>query len=285
MSKEIISRYFAGRELVIATKHEKERVLAPLFLEKLQVLTKTVAIDTDEFGTFTGEVERLHSPVKTASLKCDEAHRQTGATLVLASEGSFGAHPFIGLVTANEELLVLKDYKNGLFYKAQLCSLKTNMAAQSFTQWTDLESFAERVRFPSHSLIMRMSKVDVTEIHKGIRDWERLKKSFLYFMNKNGSVYVETDMRAMHNPTRMEVIAEAGEKLIDTIMNACPVCETPGFEVVEVIDGLPCEMCAAPTRSTKAYVRHCQSCHHSAEEMYPLQKQSENPMYCNECNP
>ena len=50
---------FEGRKLLIATKHKKEIVIAPI-LEKELGVTCFVApdLDTDELGTFTGEVER-----------------------------------------------------------------------------------------------------------------------------------------------------------------------------------------------------------------------------------
>ena len=58
---------FEGRKLLIATKHKKEIVIAPI-LEKELGVTCFVApdLDTDELGTFTGEVERRDDPFTTA---------------------------------------------------------------------------------------------------------------------------------------------------------------------------------------------------------------------------
>lgn len=44
-----------------------------------------------------------------------------------------------------------------------------------------------------------------------------------YFMNTYGEAFIETDMRAMHNPTRLKVIKLATEALIKKI-NSCCAC-------------------------------------------------------------
>lgn len=46
-------------------------------------------------------------------------------------------------------------------------------------------------------------------------------------------------MRAMFNPTRMEVIKRATEKLVSKIKRRCEKCETPGFDIDSVEIGLP----------------------------------------------
>lgn len=56
-----------GRKLLIATNQAKEKVIAPV-LEKEIGVSCFIASDfnTDEFGTFSGEVERKDDPVSTA---------------------------------------------------------------------------------------------------------------------------------------------------------------------------------------------------------------------------
>ncbi|HEY6955109.1 MAG TPA: DUF6671 family protein [Flavisolibacter sp.] len=282
----IIEKYFGKRALVIATKHEKEKVLKPLMEDHLGVsIVVANNIDTDDFGTFSGEVERQASPLETARKKCQAARKLTGAELVLASEGSFGGHPVIGFLPADEEILLLIDYKYGVEYKAKVISTQTNFRGNEYFDWEPLLFFASEVNFPSHGLILRKEKNDYSEIHKGITDWDRLKESFYYFRNKHGKVFVETDMRALYNPMRMKVIEEAGHKLIGVIHNLCPLCQAPGFEVKEVIRGLPCSQCSAPTQTAKAYVYLCQHCGHAQTKNYPNKKEKEDPMFCDECNP
>lgn len=62
---------FYNSRLVIATMHGKEQVIAPLLQESIGVqIVKAVDLDTDQFGTFTGEIERDVDPVEAARRKC-----------------------------------------------------------------------------------------------------------------------------------------------------------------------------------------------------------------------
>ncbi|ACC81642.1 conserved hypothetical protein [Nostoc punctiforme PCC 73102] len=54
-------------------------------------------------------------------------------------------------------------------------------------------------------------------------------------------------MRAMYNPTRMKNIAKATHNLLNKISSCCPKCNIPGFEITEIIQGLPGEFCHIPT--------------------------------------
>jgi len=112
-----------------------------------------------------------------------------------------------------------------------------------------------------------------------------LEDTFQHLMNKYGSVYAETDMRALYNPTRMGVIKTAAQKLLETIKTECPNCKTPGFSVTDIKQGLPCSWCSAPTRSTLSFIYSCKKCSFSSEKMYPHQKTSEEPGFCDSCNP
>lgn len=283
---QIVHQYFKGRTLVIATKHKKEKVLAPVLSEALGVnVIVADNLDTDDFGTFSGEVERNNSPLETARLKCDEARKLTGENLIVASEGSFGAHPTMCFVPADEEILVMKDYLNDTEYKVKTISTQTNFNGNEYYEWQHVLFFASQVNFPSHALIVRRSRTDYTEIHKGITDWNALKESFMYFKKKFGRAFIETDMRAMHNPTRMKVIEEAALKLKETIYTLCPVCEMPGFQVYETIKGLPCNQCNEPTRTPKEMIRICSRCGHSEKKAFREGKITEDAMFCDQCNP
>jgi len=51
------------------------------------------SMDTDQFETFSGEIERQSDLKKVLVEKAREGMRQTGLQFGLASEGSFGPHP------------------------------------------------------------------------------------------------------------------------------------------------------------------------------------------------
>jgi hypothetical protein len=278
---------FNKRKLVIATMHGKEKVLAPLLKTALGVeVIIAEELNTDQWGTFSGEINRTLDPIATAKLKCAKAAAITGATLAIASEGSFGPHPIIGFVAADEEILVLIDYENELEIKAKELSTETNFLGKQINSLEAAKAFAEQVLFPSHALIIRNAKDESVEIIKGINNWVSLEKNVSDFLLKYPQVYLETDMRAMHNPSRLKVIEKACLKLIDKIQQLCKNCGIPGFDVVDVIPGLPCSLCGCPTKSTIAYVYECQKCKHQEEEKkYPLGKTTEDPMNCDRCNP
>ena len=65
---------FKNRNLVIATKHGKELVIAPILEKELGVKCfLPLNFDSDELGTFTGEIEREDDPITTARKKCLKA--------------------------------------------------------------------------------------------------------------------------------------------------------------------------------------------------------------------
>ena len=134
-------------------------------------------------------------------------------------------------------------------------------------------------------MILRKSRYEFADIVKGITNVEELINVFNSLIDKFGTAYIETDMRAMYNPTRMKVIESVAKKLIKKINTLCPVCNMPGFGITNAKEGLPCELCNFPTRSTISYIYSCQKCNYKKEEKYPKGKQTEDPMYCDYCNP
>jgi hypothetical protein len=278
--------FFGGRSIVIASKHKKQNAMAAL-LEKELGVTCIVPdnLDTDLLGTFSGEIERELSPMDAARQKCMLAMELTGADLAVASEGSFGAHPLLYFLPADDELLVFIDKKNDVEIVAREISTKTNYNAKEVSTEEDLLAFAQSAQFPSHALILKDKKEEFSAIAKGIIETKELLDMFKQFMETYGSVYVETDMRAHLNPSRMQVIEETTEKLIKKIKSTCPSCNTPGFGIKDATPGLPCENCKAPTKSTLFHVYACQKCNHTYEAYFPNGKQEEDPTYCDRCNP
>lgn len=277
---------FQNRKLVIATMHEKEKVIAPL-IEKEFGISCFVSpnINTDTFGSFCGQIERLDDPITAVRNKCLLAMKESSCDLGIASEGSFGQHPTVFFAPADDEIVIFIDNKNGLEIIARELSTETNFKAALIYNEQELNEFAESVGFPSHGIIARKNENDFIRIQKGIVSWEKLKETSFDFIQNYGSVYLETDMRAMYNPTRMKVIERATKKLVDKINSRCSNCDAPGFDVLEVKKGLPCSVCRFPTQSTKSWIYSCEKCEFKKEVLYPAQKMEEDPMYCDVCNP
>ena len=278
--------FFEGRQLVIASMHQKEQVLQPLLEASLKV-TISVAdgLNTDLLGTFSGEVARIADPLTTARKKCELAMELTGCDLVLASEGSFGAHPSAFFLPANEEWLLLLDRKNGLEIHARFLSLETNFSGQEFHNLEELDAFASKVGFPNHGLILRRGKDNSNGILKGITDPDQLRTAAKNLLEKQGYGYVETDMRAMFNPCRMKVIGETAQLLIQKLNSPCPSCQLPGFAVTAAEPGLPCSLCGNPSSAALAHLLICSHCQHEEKVLFPHGKKTEEPQYCQVCNP
>lgn len=277
---------FSGRKLLIATKHRKEQAIAPILEAALGVIgVVPVPFDTDALGTFDGEVKRKTDPISTAREKCLLAMDRFNGDLAVASEGSFGPHPVISFVAANEEILLLHDRKNKLEIVARVISTTTNFSGRLIHNEAELNEFAEQVSFPAHGLILKPGPEDFRAIRKGIVDRQLLLETFNEFMLRFGQVYVETDMRALYNPSRMQVIEQATHQLVEKIRSCCSACGWPGFEVSEVVAGLPCRACRLPTRTALHHVYTCKHCLYTQQETFPHQKETEDPMYCDYCNP
>jgi hypothetical protein len=278
--------FFEGRQLVIASMHQKEQVLRPLLEASLKV-TVSVAkgLNTDLLGTFSGEVTRIADPLTTARKKCELALDLTGGDLVLASEGSFGAHPSAFFLPANEEWLLLIDRKHQLEIHARHLSLETNFSGQEFHNLEELDAFASKVGFPSHGLILKRSKDNPEGILKGITDPDQLRTAALQLLETQGAGFVETDMRAMFNPSRMKVIQETAQLLIQKLNSLCPSCQLPGFAVTAAEPGLPCSLCGTPSSAALAHLLICSHCQHEEKVLFPHGKKTEDPQYCQVCNP
>ncbi|MBP5983779.1 MAG: hypothetical protein KA734_08645 [Fluviicola sp.] len=277
---------FQGRKLLVATKHQKELIIGPV-LEKVLGVGIQLAqnIDTDTFGTFSGEIKRLDDALSTARQKCNAALANTLYDLAIASEGSFGTHPKLFFSQVNEELVLLVDKKNNREYFERVVSLATNSNQADISNEEQLTAFAKHAQFPSHALILRKSVADFTEMYKGITDWDELIKIFHHIKKFSATVSVETDMRSMFNPMRQAVIKQATVQLAKRLSNDCPSCNSPGFGVVSNVSGLPCKACGLPTNGTLKKVVTCTFCSYKSEIHFPNNKMHEDPMYCNFCNP
>ncbi len=123
----MIKKIFKNRDIVIATKHKKEEVIAPLLKKELALKPFVPKeFDTDFFGTFSGEIERKADALETARLKCLKAMELTGCDLGISNEGSFGTHPQIWFTQADYEIVMLIDKKNGFEFSTLEISTQTN---------------------------------------------------------------------------------------------------------------------------------------------------------------
>lgn len=277
---------FEGRSLFIATNHRKESAIQPILERELNVNSFSIPMfNTDQFGTFSGEIERSQSPVDTLKAKCQLGFEVTGCDLVIATEGSFGAHPDLPFCAAHDELILLMDFKNNVSFSARILTTETNFQGKKIKSEEELIAFGESIDFPNQAIILRNEEQSMLYLKKGINDWDELLTAFRVCMRRHDNVFVETDMRAMHNPLRMKHIEQLTLKLITQLKVLCPSCEMPGYGVTSVLPGLPCWICETPTSSVLKHVLTCAACQHQEEVHFPNGRQTEEPTFCPACNP
>ena len=279
-------KIFEKRKIVLLTKHEKEKAIkAALEKETGCELIVETRFDTDKLGTFSREIKRPKSQLDTARMKIRKGMNLSKTDIGIASEGSFGSHPYAPMPW-NVELVLLYDKKADMEIYGLYEGSETNFAHLRTDTLDKVLIFAEQIGFPEHFLILRPDDEFSKNIIKDIDCVDKLKDAFCRCLaeSRSGNVFVETDMRAHANPTRMKNIEKATQEIIAKLMNFCPKCGAPGFIVKEAIKGLPCELCGLSSEMTLKYIYSCHRCKYEQEELYP-RGQYAPAQYCDYCNP
>jgi len=128
MDKEkIVHSFFKGRVGILATMHKKEEVISPILEKELGIkVIVPEGFNSDQFGTFTRDIERMGNQFEAARHKAISAIDLYGQTLAFASEGSFGPHPLIPFVPFNREIVLLVDKENNIEISGVATTTETN---------------------------------------------------------------------------------------------------------------------------------------------------------------
>jgi hypothetical protein len=280
---------YHNRQISLATKHAKERVIARPFRVALGLaVVAPPDLDTDTLGTFSGEVARLASAREVCERKARLGMAATGLSLGLASEGSFGPHPFVPFIPAGIELMTFVDDERGLVIAESTLAERTNYAHREARNIDEPADWLRVVGFPSHALIVR-TRADSrgAPVGKGIVSTEHLRAAIEVAVaaSNAGTAWVETDMRAHLNPTRMAAIRRLAFQLVRRVATPCSACASPGWGQTGTLKGLPCAMCATPTEMVRREVFSCVACGHREERPRRDGLTETSPQYCPYCNP
>ena len=268
---------YQGRQVALATQHGKERALAPPLARRPGLIVKAVAIDTDAFGTFTGTTLRTGTAADAALAKARAGMAAAGLPLGLASEGSFGPHPWLPLGAGGVETLAFIDAERGLELTVSAISRRTNFAHHAVADGGDIAPFLARIGFPAHALVVKGA--DGAVLATGVQDMAAL--STLAWPGNR----LETDMRAHLNPTRMAAIRALAGTLAARLGTLCPACGAPGWGQVDLLRGLPCSSCNQPTQGVLAIIDGCGVCDHRVRRPRPDGVTAASPASCDWCNP
>lgn len=281
---------YANTKAVLTSMHAKERVIAPILQDELGLSVEVATgINTDQFGTFSREVDRTSSQLDAARAKIAVGFEYAPlAPVGLASGGSFGPHPLVPLMAVGHEIVLLIDRETGLELTGVEASPETNFAHGIACSLDTAIAFAQRVRFPDHGLIVMGCRggqpAPDLMLNKNITDFRALEAAVQGCLKICGAAFVETDMRANRNPTRLAAIERATRDLVRRFHNRCPNCDYPGFDVTDRIRGMPCGWCGEPTRVVVAEVLSCRSCGHRNERLVSTSPTAQ-PSQCGSCNP
>jgi len=284
--------YF-GRHAVLATMHQKQAALGPALHAALGLTLLTSGdIDTDQLGTFAGEIPRRGSMREVAIAKARLGMQSTGLPLGLASEGSFGPHPYIPFMAGGVELLTFVDDERGFVLHQTWVVGETNYGHSVVSPGDALDDFLNRARFPSHGLIVRPNSLADAGLMplalvKGIVDHDALVQAIEAAArhSSDAKARIETDMRAHLNPTRMRSLAEVAEQLGLRLASPCPACACPGWGQIDVLSGLPCDACGMPTERVLQEVFGCLQCAHREIRARSDGLKHTGPEHCPYCNP
>ncbi|MGY3717717.1 DUF6671 family protein [Sutcliffiella cohnii] len=275
---------FEGRAAILATMHGKEKVVAPIFKKQLGLDVRIPSnFDTDHFGTFTNEIRRVGTQLETAIEKSISACYKLNYTIGISSEGAFNPHPQVPFVILNREIVSFIDVVHDIQIFGEALTTSTNYNQKQIYDIDEAVAFCKTAKFPEHAVIIRSKHYELSL--KGISDWDELERAYNRVYKIYGEVVIETDMRAMYNPLRMENIKAATENLVNKIFQLCPSCDFPGFDIVEKRRGLLCNHCGLPTEGIKASIYQCQKCDWREERLFPNGKEKEDASNCYFCNP
>ncbi len=275
---------YAGAQMVIGTMHGKQHQVGPAFAALLgaEVIAPT-GLDTDRFGTFTGDVERSLPAAATAAAKAREAMVATGIPYGLASEASYNTR--YGAFPVHEEILIFLDEIRGIeVLECDVGADETGCTQRVVTQ-DAAHTAARSFGFPHQGATVRT--VDVAGVRvfgRGLTDLAGLSHAVRTALDSGtGPVWVGPDHRAHHNPSRRAVLRRLAGRLARRLATACPGCHSPGYGAVGERAGLPCRVCGTPTDLALGDVHGCPGCTHTT--FVRRTETTADPGWCPMCNP
>ena len=274
------------RVVALVTKHNKESVIGPLFKNILNWNLEVLNIDTDEFGTFSGEKPRLLSPEQTVLAKAREGLKFTKQKSILASEGTITSHPLSPLLTIDYEIIAYLDVDLGIEIIEKYTSFEIKVLKELINRESNIDKLLEKIELDNHAVIIKNEGDKIQWVRKGIRKKNDLKSEILeffkYFPNQN--LILESDFRAMHSPSRMKNIEICATNLAHRLNIKCPSCETIGWGVSSHEFGIPCSYCGDIVKNiVNADIWACVKCEY--REVNAREQVTADPGQCPSCNP
>lgn len=270
--------------IALGTMHGKAQAIAPALASLGIAVTVPEGLDTDRFGTFSGEVARQGTMLDAARAKARAAIAATGLPVGLASEGAYGPHPLLPFVPRGQEILLWLDARSGQEIVETLADDSPCYDQVEVTSAEAAGAFLSRIGFPKTAVLVFPAADRDRPVAKGLQDLAQLQTA-IQIAAKHGAALVQTDMRAHLNPRRMSVIGQLAQRLASRLACNCGQCGAPGWGLLGLEPGLPCSWCGGPSVLAKGEVHGCTACGARAISPRPDGKTEADPGSCPSCNP
>ena len=272
-----------GKTAIVATMHGKQRVIEPVLARLGLRFLPSPTIDTDRFGTFTREITRNGSQREAVLAKAQAGLDLCPASdFAIASEGAFGPNPQMPLLPAGFEMVVLLERASGRTIVGSHLSTATTFAQCEAATLADVYAFAEKMGFPSHAIVLMAGRYGPV-LAKGVTSWIALEDACRAQAISGRAIWVEADMRAHLNPTRMDAVAQAAFDLVRRLQARCPACTYPDW-TPRLVTGRPCAWCNGPTIEAWIEEYVCEACGNRVENAINPERKGD-PGHCGFCNP
>lgn len=273
---------YTGRSITFATMHGKEQLAQESFRSVLgATVTAPERLDTDQFGTFAGDIPRTLSPSAAARAKARLGMQIAGTTLGLASEGSFSSG--FGPIVENMEILMFIDETLGLELVEGTIDTSPLPGGRRIYSTDDALTFASAVGFPEQGVVIQSTANSHTTAYKNFTQLKDLEETVEALLIDSSSVVILPDYRAHKAPSRAETIRTLCHQMACRLATPCPQCGAPGFGQVEVEYGVPCSLCRSATRVITADIHGCGRCKHRTR--LARSQTLADPQWCDYCNP
>ena len=268
--------------------HAKEQAAGPAFRRVLGAeIVVAPQLDTDQLGTFSGEVPRPDALVETCAIKAELAFRSLDVDCAIANEGSYGPIEAVPLVPSGIEIMAFVDRKRGLRITEILPTHRTNWRLLRFQAGDpEIPKAVKAIGFPRYGVFVLCSSDMAHPIKSGLDTLDDIVSAMNQEAKRSedGMAVLIADMRAHRNPTRMRVLRALSWQLAKRLERLCPKCEAPGFGRIGNRRGLPCAACGAATHWVHFEIDGCSICGHAETRPRKDGRMTASALSCRSCD-
>lgn len=272
--------------VALGTMHGKAAVIAPPLSTLGIGVVVPEGLDTDRFGTFSGEVARAGTMEQAARAKARAAVAMTGLPVGIASEGAYGPHPVVPFLALGQEMILWHEAATGREIVEVQRDDRPAYDHALLSGVDEVAGFLARIAFPDMAVVVA-GEGAARPLAKGLSDARAVERAVAaaLALSDSGRAVVMTDMRAHLNPRRMAVIGELAARLAARLACPCPACGAPGWGRLRLEAGLPCGDCGTATGLVRDEILGCTACGAEAAQSFPGAPDWADPGHCPICNP